>query len=728
MTAPTEGRAIGAPRPRIEGPLKVTGAARYSADNAPPDALHATLVGAPVCQGRIVDVDASAALAVEGVVRILTWHDLPTFGPVPPWQAAVLNLPMQSDRIQHEGEPVAIVLATDIQAAEQARTMVTVRCAPTPPVLPGQGRRNLITASEEVDESGLVEGERGAPFRIGDVDAALASSAVRVSETWIQPSRHHNFIETSGTVARWDGDLLTVWDSAQASFIVPNVIAAALQLDPGNIRVIAPHVGGGFGGKGWVWPHQILAAAAARIVDRPVKLHLGRADQYTSTGFQPLLDQFLELGATEDGRLTALRHQVSNITSMTEVYVEAATEVKDLYACPAIDVSQSVEPVTVNLPTPMRTTNEGCGLWPLESAMNELAHRLGVDPIEIRLRNHADREPTTGRAWSTKHLREAYEEGARLFGWYSRPRGGRSEGNWRIGTGMASSTMGQIRFPGNATVVLQRDGDVVVRVDIQDIGTGLQTLLAQVAAEELGTSVEAVRVEWGDSDLPSTGPMYAGSGTVANTSAVALACRDIRKQLGEHSDTDDVLDALRQTDLPQITGDGRYELPNRVPMDMYGGDSGYAIRSFGAVFAEVAVDPELGIMRMRRMVGVYDCGRVMNARTARSQMIGSLVWAWGKSALERSELDPTTARWMSKNLSSVHIPVNADISDLITIAFIDEPDPYASVTGARAMGEIGATGADAAIAEAVFDAIGVRFRELPITPKRILDALAEMGR
>ena len=288
---------------------------------------------------------------------------------------------------------------------------------------------------------------------------------------------------------------------------------------------------------------------------------------------------------------------------------------------------------------------------------------------------------------------------------------------------MATSTMGQVRFPGNARVRLRRDGSVRIEADIQDIGTGLQTVLTQIAADELEVPIDEVTVAWGDSALPATGPIYASSATVHTGSAVAFACRDVRRKLAELSDQPQASDALRDANLDEVVGEGSFGLPGGAPIDVGGGDSGYAIRSFGAVFVEVAVDPELGLVRLRRMVGAYSAGRIMNARTARAQMIGSLVWGWGKTTMERSDLDPATGRWLSKNLSGVHVPVNADIPADITIHFVDEVDPHASAIGARGIGEVGATGVDAAIAAAVFDAVGIRVRDLPITPKRILTAL-----
>lgn len=712
MTSIDTATAVGTGATRVEAPAKVTGAARYSGDHLPPGTLHAVLVGAPVARGVLTRVDADAALAVPGVERVLTWHDLPAFGAVDP-PAVLSSPPMQGDRIRFEGEPVALVLATSLEAAEQARALVRVECAAEDPVLPGAGERQPIPEGSPL----------GAPFDLGDAEAALGRAAVRIQATYVQPSRHHNAMETSATLARWDGDRLELWDSVQASSNLPPAFSGGLGVDPAQLVVHARHVGGGFGAKAFVWPHELLAAAAARVVRRPVRLVLRRADQYVSTGYQPLMHQDVELGADKEGRLTALRHHVSHVVALEEPFVEEATAVKALYACPAIQTRQVVERITAGSPTPLRAPMEGCGLWALESAMNELAARTGIDPLELRLRNHADTDPLSGRPWSSKKLREAYAEGAERFGWHERHSRARRDGAWHLGSGMATCTMGTFRIAGSARVVLASDGTATVESDFQDIGTGLQTVLTQIAGDELGLPPERVAVRWGDSALPPTGPVFGSSATIHTGSAVVLACRDLRAKLREHSDATDVLEALADSGLEQVVGDGAFGPPGGGPMDADGGDSGYAMRCFGAVFVEVGVDPQLGLVRLRRAAGAYSVGRVMNPRTARSQIIGGMTWAWGKATMEESVLEPASGRWLSKNLSGVHVPVNADIPSDISVHFVDEVDPHAGEIGGKGVGELGATGFDAAVADAVHDAVGVRLRELPITPRRLLEAL-----
>jgi xanthine dehydrogenase YagR molybdenum-binding subunit len=487
--------------------------------------------------------------------------------------------------------------------------------------------------------------------------------------------------------------------------------------------VIAPHTGGGYGCKGYVWPHEILAAAAARIVGRPVKLQLSRADHYTGTGFQPWMVQEITLGVDQTGRLTALRHHVTNATAVRDTHVEPASEAsKNLYACPTIETRQSLQRVNSNLPTALRAPVEGPGLWALESSLDELAVQLGMDPLDLRLVNYAERDPQHDKPWSSKKLREAYEEGARLYGWRERHQRPRQDGPWRIGHGMATCSMGNFRFPGSARVRLKADGAAVIETATNDIGTGIQTVLCQIAADELGLPLERVAIFWGDTRFTRTGPVYGSSATMGTGSSVALACRDLKAKLAAHSNASP-LEALRATGLAEIEGTGHFTLPNNALFEADGAQSPYAMRTWGAVFLEVGVDPDLGLVRLRRAVGAYSAGRIINPRTARSQMIGGIVWGWGKATMEGSVQEPNHGRWLAKNLSNLAIPVNADIPSDITIHFVDEYDEHASAIGARGIGELGATGVDAAVAAAVYDAVGLRFRELPITPAKVLEGL-----
>jgi xanthine dehydrogenase YagR molybdenum-binding subunit len=638
---------------------------------------------------------------------VLTAEDMPAFPRLEP-PSAVTVMPFTGDEIRYEGQPVALVLAESVEAAEAARPAVAVDCERADPVLLGAGRREPAQGENPV-------------FDKGDVDAARARAAVRVEQTYRQPARHHNAMETSGTVARWDGDRLTLWDAVQAGSTVLPVVGRALGVDAGSIRVVARHTGGGFGGKGFVWPHEILAAAAARVAGRPVKLHLRRSDQFSSVGYQPWMEQTVRLAADADGVLLGVEHESVNNAGLVDTHVEPATEAsRSLYAAPSIRLSLLVERVSLNVPTPMRAPVEGPGLWALESAMNELADAVGVDPLDLRLRNFADVSPADGRPWSSNRLREAYEEGARRYGWRDRHRRPREDGPWRIGHGMATCSMGSFRFPGAARVRLSRDG-LVVEANVHDIGTGAQTALAQIAAEELGVPLDRVETRWGDTDLPRTGPTYGSSTTMGTGSAVASAARDVAKQLADRGLTgDDPFAAVAGADLDELVGEGTFALPGGAQFNGDGEGTPHAIRTWGAIFVEVGVDPDFGLLRLRRAVGAYSAGRIINPLTARAQMTGAIIWGWGKATMEESDQEPVHGRWLAKNLSNVAVPVNADVPSDLDVSFVEEFDESASLIGARGIGELGATGVDAAVAAAVHDAVGVRVRDLPILPWKVL--------
>jgi xanthine dehydrogenase YagR molybdenum-binding subunit len=708
---------MGAPLPRQDGVIKVTGAARYAADHYVERMLHGLLVGAHVPAGRVRHVDMDAARAVNGVAHVLTHADFPRLGapPVPP--AATGRLPLQDDEIRHEGEPVALVLAETLEAAELAAGLVRAEIDPAE-----------FIAHPRPEGAGAVlpraSGYAFAPLDLahGDLDSALADSAVEQRAVYVQPSRHHNPMEPSATLAEWRDGKLSLIDAVQHVYGVRTVLAAVFELPTASIRVRAPHTGGGFGCKGFVWPHQILAAAAARIAQRPVRIALTRAQMYSMVGYQPQLVQTIALGASHDGRLRAISHDAVNVTSVSDDFVEFATEASRTgYAVDAIRLSQRVQRANVNLPTPMRAPVEGCGLWPLESAINELADRLGMDPVQIRLASYAETDPVSGKQWSSKKLRECYEQGARAFSWTRRPSEPRRDGSWLVGQGMAACSMGCFRMPSDAQVRLRADGSAVIEAGFQDIGTGTLTIFPQIVSDVLGLEPGMVTCRMGDTELPEAGPTYGSSSTMGVGAAVMRAAEDVLRKLREQANGDlgstgapgagALAAAMRSAGLDELIGEGSFA-PEQ--------DSPYAMQTFGAVFVEVGVDPELGLLRLRRVVGRYSVGRIVNPRTARAQMIGGIVWGWGKAAMEASQQDARLGRWLSKNLSGVAIPVNADIPAAIDVAFIDEVDEHASPIGGKGIGELGATGVDAAVADAVFHATGKRIRELPITPEKII--------
>jgi xanthine dehydrogenase YagR molybdenum-binding subunit len=705
---------IGKPTSRVEGRDKVTGRARYSGDVILPGMLHGVIVGAPVAAGRLISLDSAAALAHPGVVRVLTRADMPKFGTIA-FPAAVLNLPLQTDEIHHEGEPVAIVLGETIEAAEQGAALVRITMqATTPMIAGGRGKPDEPPA----DWASIMGGN----FSKGDVVKGLSSAAQRIGHDYEQPARHHNPMEPSSTTAQWQGDSVTMYDSVQAAYNVPPVVGAALGIPPQNVRVIAPHTGGGFGCKGYVWPHQVLAAAAARIAGRPVRITLSRSLMYANVGYQPWMRQRVELGAGTDGQLTAIRYDAVNSTALIETHFEPSSETaKCLYASPAIATKQTLERVHANLPTALRAPVEGPGTWAIETAMDELAIALKMDPLDLRLRNHADVDPHTGKPWSSKKLREAYESAARRFGWRERQARPKRDGDWVIGNGMATATMGCFRWVGSARVRLKDDGTAVVETGTHDIGTGTMTVFTQIAADALGLPIDRVAVQWGDTRLPQASPVYGSSATMTTGSAVLLAAREARAKLEKLvPGMKDHGAAMRKAGVSDIVGEATFKLPKDLPLNADGADTPHAMRTWGAVFVEIGVDPDFGILRLRRVVGSYSAGRIVNPKTARSQLTGGIVWEWGKATMEESVQEPTHGRWLAKNLSNVAIPVNADIPTAIDVDFVEEYDEHASALGARGIGELAATGVAAAVGNAVYDAVGVRVRSLPILPWKIL--------
>jgi xanthine dehydrogenase YagR molybdenum-binding subunit len=729
---------IGTSLPRPDGFAKVTGVALYAADHRANGMLHGAFVQAPLPAGRVTAIDASAALDVPGVVHVLTQADMPRLGPAPSPPLATVFLPMQGDEIRHEGQPVAIVLAETPEAARHGAGLVVADYAPALFEMPAEGADTRRAVPPAADSG---HGFLPPLFEKGDARAAVAGSVHRIEASYVQPCRHHNPMETSATLAEWDGDRLTLHDAVQGGFAVRAVMAMLFGLKEEDVRVVCPHTGGGFGCKGYVWPHQFLAAQAARVAGRPVRIALTRPQMYAMVGYQPRIVQHMALGADAQGRLLGIVHDSVNVTGITDDFQEPAFQAsRALYASPAIATSLKVERSHVNQPTPMRAPVEGPGTWALESAMNELAHALGMDPLDLRLLNHADTDPADGKPWSSKKLREAYEEGAAMFGWRDRPREPVRDGPWLVGTGMATCTMGAFRMPSTARLRLSADGSAVVESGFHDIGTGTLTIFPQIAADVLGLDPSRVSARMGDTALPAAAMTAGSSSTLGVGSAVLNAAEEIRSKLARLAnlppgevemrggaiarrgsvDAIPIADVMREAGLEEVEAMGAFSLPGDAQMNIDGADTAYSIRTFGAVFVEVGVDPELGLLRLRRAMGSYSAGRIINPRTARSQMIGGIVWGWGKAAMEESRHDPRLGRWLSKNLSGVAIPVNADIPADIRIHFVDEFDAHASPLGAKGIGELGATGVAAAVADAVFQATGRRIRELPITPEKLV--------
>jgi xanthine dehydrogenase YagR molybdenum-binding subunit len=728
--------AIGDPIARLDGPEKVTGHAQYAADFYLEGQAHAVLVGANVPCGRLKTIDTSRAEDVPGLLRVLSAGDFPVpaerFGllSVPP--LATRHLPLQDEVIVYHGQPVAMIVAETLEAAEEAAAAVLVEIHMEPSVNPERAQPDA-PHPEGYAALGSLD------VNVGDIDAAVRDSPVVVTGTYVQPSRHNNPMEPSAILAVWEDGQLTVYDSVQHLYAVQTALAAVFDIETTQVRVVSPYTGGGFGAKAFVWPHEILAAMAAQILDKPIKLVLTRAQMYSVVGYQPWMAQEITLAAEASGTLTGIRHDVTNITAETDDYIEFGSVTSSaLYRSPAISTSQRVRRGHVNLPTFMRSPIDGPGTWALGSAMDELARATGTDPLDLRLLNYADVEPATGKPWSSKRLVEAYGEGARRFGWGDRPRGGSRDGNWSVGCGLADATQGRYRFPSQARLTLDQTALLMIEAGFTDIGQGPRTIFPQIAATVLGLAPDTIELRAGDSTLPFAGPTYGSGTTIGMGAAVLDGARKIRDRLAQlagwpadevtcvdgrlHRGPDRVaLSELVGRAGGEIVIEGAFNLPGGAAADA--GPDQMATRTVGVVFVEVGVDEALGTVRLRRATGVYSAGRIINERTARSQMIGGIVWGWGMATTERSVLEPQLGRWHSQNLAGVALPVNADIPAEIDVSFVDEVDNNAGPLGAKGIGELSATGVAAAVANAVFDAVGIRFRELPITPARLMEAV-----
>ena len=630
---------LGAPLPRQDGPVKVTGAARYAADRKAENLLNGVIVGAPAPAGRIRTIHTGGALATDGVTHVLTKTDFPRLrgAPVPP--ASSIRMPFQDDEIRFHGEPIALVLAETLEAAEYGATLVAadIEAAEHIPH-PAPDRENAVPPRESTY---LFFGFTD--FEHGDTQSALGAAAVRQQETYVQPSRHHNPMEPSATLAEWHDGNLTMVDAVQGVFAVQAVMATVFGVEPERIRVQAPHTGGGFGCKGFVWPHQIIAAAAARVVERPVRIALSRAQMYATVAYQPQIVQTVALGADAQGQLAAIDHESINVTSVSDDFCEYATEAsRTTYAAPAIRLRQRVQRANVNLPNPMRAPVEGCGLWGLGSAMNELAESLNVDPVELRLRNYAETHPVTGQPCHRRGCAIATTRARARSGGARAPANpsAMAPGSWARGWPTAQWAASGVRPPPECDCwrtarPWSRPGP---RTSARGPSRSSRRSLPSFSASSPGL----VSLRMGDTSLPAAGMTAGSSSTMGVGSAVMAAAQDVLARLSERLGRDlgpapgagALAAGMREAGLDELAGEGSF-----APEE----DSPYAFHTFGAIFVDVGVDPELGIVRLRR-VGRYSAGRIVNPRTARAQMIGGIVWGWGKATMEASHHDPHLGR------------------------------------------------------------------------------------
>lgn len=708
MTAqPQNQTVLGAPAERLEGRDKVTGAARYAAEHTPPGCVYAWPVPAGITCGRLTAVDTAEALALPGVLTVLTPFDAPRFAAPP--DDPELDV-LQYDTVPHRGWYAALAVADSLEQARAAAAAVRVTCAdhadePEP--------HDVVLAEDHPETYTPLEANGGYPAHRerGDAVTAFATAPVRVDASYTVPPLHNHPMEPHAATAHFAGGRLTVYDSCQGTNAVRSVLAALFGLPEDRVTVVAEHVGGGFGNKGTARPHVVLAALAAIHTGRPVKLALPRRHLPSVTGHRAPTLHRVRLGAERDGTLVSVSHEVLTHTSrITEFVEQAAVPARVMYGSPHSLTTHRVVPLDVPSPSWMRAPGEAPGMYALESAMDELAEALGMDPIELRVRNEPATEPDSGRPFSSRHLVDCLREGARRFGWHQRdPRpASHREGPHLIGTGVAAATYPAYIGPSTATVTAHPDGTFTVRTNATDIGTGARTVLAQIAAQALGVGLDAVRIEIGSTRLPRA-PLAGGS---AGTGSWGWAVHNAATELA-------ALAAKHEGPLPDegltVTADTGEEARRTPP---------YARHAFGAQFAEVQVDTVTGEVRARRMLGVFAAGRILNPRTARSQLVGGMIMGLGMALTEHSTMDAAHADFTESDLAAYHVPVHADIPD-IEAHWIDEEDSLLNPMGSKGIGELGIVGAAAALGNAVHHATGIRFRELPLTPDRILPAWEE---
>jgi xanthine dehydrogenase YagR molybdenum-binding subunit len=706
---------IGQPVSRVDGRQKVTGGATYAAEFGVPGLAHGVIVRSTVANGRIASIESAAAERGPGVVAVLTHRNAPKLAyrtHKALVDAAVgerLHV-LQNDRVNHQGQPIALVIADTLEQANHAATLVDVTYAAETGITDISRAEPVLPTQEKTDQGETPPAET----RRGDPEGALAAAEVKVDETYVIPRENHNPIEMHATIAAWDRDRLTLWDKTQWVHNVADEIAAVFGIPAENIRVVSPFVGGAFGSGLRTWPHVTLAALGARVARRPVKLMLSRREMYYGVGYRPHTVQRVALGASRDGSLAAIVHDGYQETSSYEEFSEALLNAsRFLHSCPNVSTRHRIAPMNVHTPTYMRAPGEASGVFALESAMDELAVALNIDPLELRLRNEPQQDEFKKLPFSSRSTRECYQAAAERFGWSRRnpePRSVR-DGRWLIGWGMATATYPMNYAPACAATRLLPDGTAEVTSAASDMGPGTWTSMTQVAAETLGLPIERVKFFLGDTRLPRA-PVHGGSLTMASVgSAVQAACRRAREDALARGGANDLTEAMR-----------RLGQPVEASAEVKPGDETkrFSMHAFGAVFVEVAVDADLGETRVRRIVGAYGGGRIVNPKTARSQCIGGMIGGIGMALMEHSVVDVRNGRVTNANFAEYAVPVHADAPLVMDVIFVDEHDPHVNPLGVKGVGEIALVGVAPAITNAIFHATGKRIRELPITPDKLL--------
>ena len=731
-----QGSNIGQSQTRLDGVLKVTGRAHYAADHHPPGMLYAVLAVSSIARGRVAGLDVDAAKAHPGVLEVMTPANRPPLAQDPDEKTNPfmfrLDL-LQSDRVRYPNQPIAVVVAETLEAATEGASLLSPRYETEP-------ARVGLDGSESFIPPGVGVGNPPEAHK-GDVEAGLVAASIRIEATYETPSQYHNAMEPHAIVAAWDGETLSIDTPSQGLAMAQARIAGLFGIAPENIHIRSPFLGGGFGSKGLMSGPQVLGILAARLVGRPVKLVLRREQMFGPVGHRAPTRQTLRIGADSQGMLTAIDHHAKTTSSTFDDFFEPAADASHtLYASPTIATSHEAVRLDTGTPLFMRAPGEATGSIALESAIDEMALACGMDPLAFRLKNYAEAEPMSGKPFSSKALRECYTQGAERFGWASRPlapRQMRDEAGMLIGWGMGTATFPALMFQAQARAVLRNDGTGVMETGAHDMGQGAWTALAQIAADGLALDLDQLEFRSGTSDLPDAGIAGGSAHTATAGMAIHNAGADVIAKLADLAMGDERSPLFGAGNAGVIARDGRLfrrddenrsesytDILTRAGVEEIEGrgssaadpaaQSAYAMHAHGAVFAEVKVDPDLGQVRVTRLIGAFAAGRIINPRLVRSQYFGGMIWGMSFALHEHAIMDPRSGRPMNPNLGEYHVPVNADVP-LVEAILVEESDSHVNALGIKGVGEIGVTGTAGAIANAVWHATGIRVRQFPIS-------------
>ena len=706
----SERKNIGQAISRIDGLLKVTGTATYATDYKLDNIAHGIIFKSTIAAGKIADIDTADAEKATGVLAVITHKNAPKLNVAGGIRGGAL---LQSPEIEFYGQHIGVVVAETFEQARYAASLIKVTY---------DKASSKVDFDKHASEAVLPKGNNSGDAKRGDVEVVFRGAEYKIDAVYETPVEHHHPMEPHGTIAFWEGEKLTLYNASQIINGAQGAAAGTLNLKPEDVRIISPHIGGGFGSKGGQWGNLVLTAVAAKMVNRPVKLALTRQQMFNSVGLRQKNHQRLRLAATKDGKLTALAHETTTHTAVSGEFVEPCGDCSKLmYDTPNSLISYRVVPMNIILPTYTRGPGKATGSFALESAIDEMAYQLKMDPVEFRLKNQPQKDPSNGKPWSSRTTVQCLQEGAKAFGWAKRKMepGQVEQGEYFVGYGVGCGTYPARQRDSSASVRLTRKGNevkAVVELAASDLGTGTHTIVAQTASDGLGIPVSNVTVMIGDSSLPPAAGSVGSVGAASFANAVNDACIKITDELIAKSGKKYF---ERPTAAKLMIGENIAVFQTRADAKPPEDAEKYSIHSFNANFAEVWVNRYTGMVRVNRFLAVTGAGKILNPKTARSQIIGGCVWGIGMALTEESVLDPRWGNFVTRSLADYHVPSNLDIGKIETI-FIDEIDTKPNRLGVKGIGEVGIVGVAGAVANAIFNATGKRVRNLPITPDKLL--------